>query len=59
MAAPNRAAEQQRAERDTQPKITETEMPGQKRARAADDGYVKSKQQAAGCCCTGEKQDIA
>jgi Glycosyl-hydrolase 97 N-terminal len=36
-----------RAERDTQPKITELEMPGQKWARTADDGYVKSKQQAA------------
>ncbi len=54
-----RAAEQQRAERDTQPEITELEMPGQERARAADDGDIESEQQAAGRGRAGEEEDVA
>ena len=54
-----RAAEQQRAERDAQAEIAELEMPGQERARAADDGDVEPEQQAAGRGGAGEEQDVA
>ena len=52
------AAEEQRAEGPSQADVAEREMPRQKRARAGDDGDIKSEKQAAECSSTREKDYV-